>query len=115
MQTGAGVQTKILEAMALGALNITTTLGGTPIVGRGNYQYLIMEDNPQKMATIINDVYLNPLKYTFIKAQCREFIKKHYTWDVHEEKYLSIFHSLYEESSENHLLGDLRIAGLNNL
>jgi glycosyltransferase involved in cell wall biosynthesis len=89
MQTGGGIQNKILESMALGTVNIVSSLAAKPIGGR-NAQDFIIEDNPKKIAEIINDIYNDPQKYEHIRKSSREFIRNNFTWSIYERKLLSI-------------------------
>ena len=94
MQTGGGIQNKILESMALGTVNVTTSLGARPIIGDENTQCLIVEDDPEKMASSINAIYSQPEKYVSIKKEAQSFIKDNYTWDIYEEHLIKIIKEL---------------------
>jgi len=85
MQTGGGIQNKILESMALGTINIVSSLAAKPIGGE-NMQDFIVEDDPKRIAEIINNIYNNPQKYEYIKNSSREFIKNNFTWSIYEQK-----------------------------
>jgi glycosyltransferase involved in cell wall biosynthesis len=89
MQTGGGIQNKILETMALGTVNIVSILAAKPIGGE-NMRDFIIEDNPSKIAMIINDIYKNPYKYDDIKKSARKYIKNNFTWTIYEQKLLNI-------------------------
>ena len=89
MQTGGGIQNKILESMALGTINIVSSLAAQPIGGI-NMRDFIVEDDPEKIATIIKDIYKNPQAYDHIKKSAREFIKNHFTWSIYEKKLISV-------------------------
>jgi len=90
MQSGGGIQNKILEAMALGSINITTSLGAKPIISAKNQEHLIVEDDPEKMASIINDIFNNKEKYSKMGASSKRFIKNNYTWENYESKLMSV-------------------------
>lgn len=94
MQTGGGIQNKVLESMALGVLTITTYLAGKPIVEDENNKYLIMEDEPVQMAGIINKVHENTDSFLDIKNKAKEFIKSNFTWDIYEEKVLKMINEI---------------------
>jgi len=89
MQTGGGIQNKVLESMALGTINIVSSLAAKPIGGE-NMRDFIVEDDPKKIADIINDIYNNPQKYEYIKKFSREFIKNNFTWSIYEQKLISV-------------------------
>ncbi|KAA0257637.1 glycosyltransferase [Deferribacter autotrophicus] len=56
MQTGGGIQNKILESMALGTINIVSTLAAKPIIGAKHNEHLIVCDDPKEMAYLINTI-----------------------------------------------------------
>jgi len=93
MRTGGGIQNKILESMALGTINIVSSLAAKPIGGK-NMQDFIVKNDPKKIAKIINDIYSNPQKYDYIKNSSREFIKNHFTWSIYEQKLISVINEV---------------------
>ena len=90
MQTGGGIQNKILEAMAIGAVTITTTLGASPIVGARDGHELLVRDDAAKMADTINDMLENGYKYDSIKTQAKYFIRNNYTWERYEDSLMKV-------------------------
>jgi len=93
MQTGGGIQNKILESMALGTINIVSSLAAKPIGGI-NMRDFIVEDQPQKIANIINDIPYNPKRYNHIKTFSRDFIKNNFTWSIYEQNMLCIINEV---------------------
>lgn len=89
MQTGGGIQNKVLETMALETINIVSSLAAKPIGAKDKEDFLVI-DNPRKIANIINEIYLNPAKFEFIKTNARNFIKNNFTWTIYEQKLLEI-------------------------
>ncbi len=89
MQTGGGIQNKILECMALGTINIVSSLAAKPIGGIHGEHFLVI-DRPEEIAQTINDIYANPHKYEHIKINSREFIKNNFTWTIYENKLMKI-------------------------
>lgn len=83
MQTGGGVQNKILEGMALGKVNVTTKLGANSIRFAQNGIHLLVEDNAEKMAELINQICNMPENYFGIGAKARDLVKDIYTWEKH--------------------------------
>ncbi len=90
MQTGGGLQTKILMAMAVESLVISTSLASNPIDGAENNCNILIEDNPDKMAVIINDIYDNSINYKMIKNAAKKLIIKNYSLKVIESKLFNI-------------------------
>jgi glycosyltransferase involved in cell wall biosynthesis len=88
MQTGGGIQNKILESMGIGQIVITTSLAGSPIVGAVHGTHFFIEDYPQGMANRINEIVANRLSYEEVGCNAKELISKAYTWHNYEEKLL---------------------------
>jgi glycosyltransferase involved in cell wall biosynthesis len=88
MQTGGGLQTKILLAMGLGSLVITTSASAAPIINAENMVNLIIEDNPIEITKIINSIYSNESDYDFIKKNARQLIYDNYSNQKIKEKLL---------------------------
>ena len=80
MQTGGGIQNKILEGMALGRVNITTSLGASSIYMAVKNKHLLVEDSPKKMAELINLVVTNPENFKNIGLNGKKLVSEVYTW-----------------------------------
>ncbi len=94
MQNGGGIQNKILESMALGKINILTSICSKPIKGAENLIHFFVEDKPKEMACLINEICLNPLKYQQIGNMAKELIQNNFTWESYETKILRELNSL---------------------
>jgi len=93
MQTGGGIQNKVLESMALGTINIVSSLAAKPIAARNTEEFLVIDD-PVDIALTINDIYKNPEKYVHIKEKSREYIKANFTWSIYERKIIDVIKSV---------------------
>jgi glycosyltransferase involved in cell wall biosynthesis len=93
MQTGGGIQNKILESMAIGQITLTNNMGATPISGYINYQNLIVANTPNEYATIINALYNDPQKYNFIKNNAKKLIFNNYSWDNYGKSLINLINS----------------------
>ena len=89
MQTGAGIQNKILESMALGTINIITSLSANPIVNAENNKHFIVANNSEEFINIITEIKKDSNKFEIVKKSSREFIINNYTWDAFENKYIN--------------------------
>jgi glycosyltransferase involved in cell wall biosynthesis len=90
MQTGGGLQTKILMAMALESLVISTSLASNPIDGAKNKSNILIEDDPDIMAAIINDIYDNSINYKEIRTAAKKLVINNYSLKVIESKLFNI-------------------------
>jgi glycosyltransferase involved in cell wall biosynthesis len=89
MQTGAGIQNKVLESMALGAINIITSLAADPIVGGIKGEHFLIADTPDEFRDMILAVFEQPDKYKKIGQSARKFIRQRYTWKAYEKEYIT--------------------------
>jgi len=89
MQIGAGIQNKVLESMALGTINIVSSLAAKPLGVNDKKEVLIIDD-PVSMANVINDIYLNLSRYEYLKINSREFIKNSFTWSIYEKNLINL-------------------------
>ncbi len=94
MQTGGGIQSKILESMALGTVNIVSTFAAKPIGAKKNVHFIV-EDNPQQIAKIINDIYINPEKYEQMKIESKNYISANFTWNIYEKKLIEVIKEVH--------------------
>ena len=93
MQTGGGIQNKILESMALGTVNIVSSLAAKPIGAEHRKHYFVC-DNPQKIAELIDNIYKNPQDFERIKINAREFIRNNFTWKIYEDRLLKVINEI---------------------
>ena len=84
---GAGIQNKILEAMALGKPVVTTSLGAEGIKGREGEHFLVA-DKPEEMVEKIMNLLENKNRRGFIGRRARALIEEKYTWKIIGEQFL---------------------------
>jgi glycosyltransferase involved in cell wall biosynthesis len=89
MQTGGGIQNKIIESMALGTINIVSSLAAKPIGAEHGKHFLVCDD-PKEMANVINNIYKNPKNFETLKKNAREYIMSNFTWSIYEKKLMEI-------------------------
>lgn len=97
MQTGAGIQNKILETMALGTINIVSTLAAIPI-GAENKKDFIVLDNPIEIATTINEMLKINNNFNLYKENSRKFIKDNFTWSIYEKIYIDTIEEIVNDN-----------------
>ncbi len=86
MQTGGGIQNKILEAMAIGTVVLTTTLGAKAIIGAVNGEHLIICDEPEDYATAIAKLHKNSKNMAAMRTKAKKLMKENFTWDLYAQK-----------------------------
>lgn len=83
MVSGGGIQNKLLESMSIGCVNVVSSICARPLIDvKGE---IIVEDEPQKMAQIINQLDPESESYRHYSEISREYILKNYTWEKFEE------------------------------
>ncbi len=99
MQTGGGIQNKILETMALGTINIVSSLAAKPIMGVNSVDFFVV-DEPEKIASLINRIYERPERFNYIKKNARDFVRKNFTWSIYEYEVIKIINEVlgYDKS-----------------
>jgi glycosyltransferase involved in cell wall biosynthesis len=90
MQTGGGLQTKILISMALGCIVVSTSNSASSIDDALNNKNIIVEDDPVKMAMIINDIYFNQEAYLNIKKESVSLAFNNYSEECIENKLFNL-------------------------
>jgi glycosyltransferase involved in cell wall biosynthesis len=100
MQTGAGIQNKVLEGMALGQVNVLSTLAANPILNAEHGKHFLVEDDPIKLASMINDLFKNPTKYDSIRANAKELISNIYTWSNYRSKFCQMILSIENKRTD---------------
>lgn len=93
MQSGSGMQNKILEAMACSLPVVTTTLGLGSIKAQHEKELFIADGSEETIEAIlrlIQDVHLRD----YIGKNAREYVKKNHSWnhmaDLVEQIYLKV-------------------------
>ncbi|AEA34636.1 glycosyltransferase [Hippea maritima] len=99
MQTGAGIQNKILESMALGTINVVSSLAANPI-GANHKKEFLVSDEPDEIANTINDIQKNKVKYEYLKSNAREFIRNNFTWTIYGNVYTNEIERLLNDSKK---------------
>lgn len=100
MQTGGGIQNKVLEALALGTIVITTPRPSIP-VSLGKKDVILIANAPEEWVHIINDIYNNPDKYEQYKINGRRHILENFTWRKYGECVLNVIEDLLKESNKS--------------
>lgn len=94
MQTGGGIQNKVLEGMALGKINVISTLAARPIVGSQNKIHYLVADTAEEYCSIIKNIAENPDDYTHIENEAQKFIYANFTWQAYNAAYTNKLETL---------------------
>jgi sugar transferase (PEP-CTERM/EpsH1 system associated) len=87
LRFGAGIQNKILEAMALRKPVVTTSLGAQGIKGK-NGEHFLVADGAEEMTEKTLSLLKDRKKRKSMGKKARALIEKEYTWDIVGEKFL---------------------------
>lgn len=88
MQTGGGIQNKVLEAMALGKVNLLSKKAAQPISGAEDGIHFLISDSLDDYEKNIRFLLENPDKRKEMERNSRTFIREHYTWEKYGEQYI---------------------------
>jgi glycosyltransferase involved in cell wall biosynthesis len=94
MQTGGGIQNKILESMAVGALVITNSLGAKPIFGAINGTHLMVCETPNEFVNAIVNLLEFEDCYTHIGMNASKLIRDSFTWERYERSFMNVVNKL---------------------
>lgn len=90
MQTGGGIQNKILETMALGKITLISSFVAHSIQNVTHKKELLIATTPNEYIDLINEIYLNYDKYKYIEKNAIKFIKDNFNWQLYGDKLLSM-------------------------
>jgi len=79
LRFGAGIQNKILEAMACGTPMVTTTIGAEGIDAITE-DAVVIKDDPKEFASAVIHLILDYEKRKDISIRAREIIERNYSW-----------------------------------
>jgi glycosyltransferase involved in cell wall biosynthesis len=88
--SGSGVRVKIVEAMALGRVVITTSVGaeGLDVV---NGKHLFIADTPEEFLAVIDKCIQTPDLCSIISENARDFISLHHNNELITDKLLDFY------------------------
>jgi len=81
MRFGAGMQNKILEAMALGKAVVTTPIGANGIEGKDGEHFMVAHSR-EEIIEKIWELFRDNKKRRSLGQNAKELIKEKYTWEV---------------------------------
>lgn len=89
MQSGGGIQNKVLEAMALGRPTILTPLAAEAITGAIPGKHFIVAETAEAFEQAVLEIKNDPEKFAEIGKNAKELIRETYTWENYCRGYLA--------------------------
>lgn len=89
MQSGGGIQNKVLEGMALGKVNIISSLAAKPITGGKDHVHFLIADRPEDYINILTKWDENSEEYRKIEKNAQELIRNTYSWAQYGIQYIT--------------------------
>ena len=98
MQSGSGMQFKILEAMACERPVVTTTLGLGSINAEHGEEILVA-DSPEMFSRHVLNLLKNPDRAARIGSRARQFVEKHHSWSHSAERVEELYTQIVNRKS----------------
>jgi len=98
IRIGGGTRLKIYEAMAMGKVVVTTSVGaeGLPVEKE---KHLIIADDPEKFACGVIRLLENEEEREKIGARAKDFVQKNFGWDKVATKFAEICYDVVNKKS----------------
>ncbi len=93
LRIGAGMQNKVVQAMACELPVVATTVANEGI-GAEPEEQIVLRDDPEQFAAAVVELLRDPGARARIGQAARSFVEKHWTWEAHFEKQESVFRSV---------------------
>ena len=100
MQSGSGMQNKILEAMAVGTPVVATTLGRGDIEAE-SMRHMVVADAALDFARAVADLLSDPSRQLAIGSEGRELVCSRYAWNHHATSILDLYQTVRDRSRQN--------------
>jgi glycosyltransferase involved in cell wall biosynthesis len=94
MQTGGGIQNKVLETMALGKINLLSSLAAQPISSALNGEHFLIEDDPLIFSEKINEICLSKHQKNQISENAKRFVLENYSWENYKVKFVEMINAI---------------------
>ena len=88
--SGSGIRVKIVEAMALGRVVITTSVGAEGLAVE-NGKHLFIADTPEEFLSVIDKCIQTPDLCSIISENARDFISMHHNNELITQKLLEFY------------------------
>jgi polysaccharide biosynthesis protein PslH len=91
--SGSGTRLKIMEAMAMGKVIVSTSIGAEGI-DYTDGENILIADSPEAFADTVLHLMANPAKCAQIGANARKLVEDRYSWDILAVKVEEVYASV---------------------
>lgn len=102
LKSGSGLRVKILEAMALGKVIISTSVGMEGIPAIPDEHYLLADSPEEFVAAILKSIEDTSLRLRLSRSS-KELFNTHYRNDVNGEKFLKVYRAISKSTERRNL------------
>jgi len=93
IRDGGGTKLKILDAMAMGKIIVTTTIGAEGL-GVIHERHVLIANDPKISASQVLLVFNNPDLRKYLSQNARQLVKKEYSWEIIGKKLNSLYQKM---------------------
>ncbi len=94
--SGSGIRVKIVEAMALGRVVLTTSVGAEGLDVE-NGKHLFIADTPEEFLSVIDKCTTTPDLCTIISENARDYISVHHNMDIITRRLIDFYQQVVNE------------------
>jgi glycosyltransferase involved in cell wall biosynthesis len=98
LRIGAGMQNKLVQAMAAGLPVVSTPVANEGIRATAD-AHLLLREGPRAFADAVIALLRDRAARERLGAAARRFVEQHWTWEAHFEKQLEVFAEVAERAS----------------
>jgi len=93
IRDGGGTKLKILDAMAMGKIIVTTTIGAEGL-GVIHERHVLIANDPKISASQVLLVFNNPDLRKYLSQNARQLVEKKYSWEIIGKKLNSLYQKM---------------------
>lgn len=98
MQSGSGIQTKVLEALSTGTPVVTTTLANRGVQAQPERD-LCVADTPAAFAAAVGQLLDDPARCVQLGAAGHAFVERHFQWQGHVQRLVDLYTQLQGQTA----------------